>query len=138
LIGGLGNDTYVFGLSSGTDTIVDTDSTVGNVDTISVAAGVVKEQLWFSQSGNDLVMAIIGTGDKSIIKDWYAVGTAGASTTQNQIEQITLSNGNTLANTQVNSLVQAMAAYTPPAMGVTTLSPTYQASLATVIANSWA
>lgn len=137
LIGGLGNDTYVFGIGSGVDTIIDTDSTVGNVDTISVGAGVSKEQLWFTQSGNDLVMSIIGTSDKSIVKDWYAVGTAGASTTQNQIEQIQLSNGNTLANTQVNALVQAMAAYTPPAMGTTTLSTTYQTNLAPVIANSW-
>ncbi len=138
LIGGLGNDTYVFGIGSGVDTIIDTDSTVGNVDTISVGAGVSKEQLWFTQSGNDLVMSIIGTSDKSIVKDWYAVGTAGASTTQNQIEQIQLSNGNTLANTQVNALVQAMAAYTPPAMGTTTLSPAHQTSLAPVIATSWA
>lgn len=137
LIGGLGNDTYVFGLGSGVDTIIDTDSTAGNVDTISVAAGVAKEQLWFSKSGNDLVMSIIGTGDMSIVKDWYAAGASGASTTQNQIEQIKLSNGNTLANTQVNALVQAMAGYIPPAMGTTTLSTTYQTSLAPVIAASW-
>ncbi|MBU3626460.1 calcium-binding protein [Polynucleobacter sp. JS-Safj-400b-B2] len=130
LIGGLGNDTYVFGAGSGTDTIIDADSTAGNLDTISVGAGVAKEQLWFSQSGNDLVMSIIGTNDKDIIKDWFAGS-------QNQIEQIKLSNGNTLANAQVNTLVQAMAGYMPPAMGTTTLSTAYQANLAPVIAANW-
>lgn len=130
LIGGAGNDTYIFGLGSGTDTIIDTDSTAGNVDTISVATGVAKEQLWFSKSGNDLVMSIISTGDKSIVKDWY-LGS------QNQIEQIKLSNGNALLNTDVQKLVQAMAGYTPPSMGSTTLSPSYQANLAPVIAASW-
>jgi Ca2+-binding RTX toxin-like protein len=130
LIGGLGNDTYIFGAGSGTDTIIDTDSTVGNVDTINVAAGVAKEQLWFSQSGNDLVMSIIGTGDKNIIKDWF-VGS------QNQIEQIKTADGKTLLNTDVQKFVQVMNGLTPPAMGTTTLPPNYQTALAPVIAANW-
>lgn len=131
LIGGLGNDTYVFGAGSGTDTIIDADSTLGNMDTISVGAGITKEQLWFSQSGNDLVMSIIGTKDQSIIKDWY-VGS------EHQVEQIKTADGKALLNADVQKLVQVMAGLTPPAMGTTTLSNTQQTALAPVIAASWA
>lgn len=38
---------------------------------------------------------------------------------------------------QVNTLVQAMAAFAPPAPGETTLPPTYQTALAPVIAANW-
>jgi hypothetical protein len=40
-------------------------------------------------------------------------------------------------DTQVDLLVNAMAAFAPPAVGQTTLSATYQSALNPVIAASW-
>jgi Ca2+-binding RTX toxin-like protein len=130
LVGQAGNDTYVFGRGTGQDIVIDTDSTAGNTDVISVGAGVANDQLWFRHVGNDLEISIIGTTDKDVIQNWY-LGS------QNQIEQIKTSNGKVLANTDVDKLVQAMAALTPPASGTSTLSASYQTTLAPVIAANW-
>ena len=130
LNGGLGNDSYVFGLSSGQDVITDTDATVGNSDKLLVSAGVTADQLWFKHVGNDLELSIIGTNDKATVKNWY-LGS------QNQIEQFKTADGKSLVNTDVEKLVQAMAAYTPPAAGSSTLPSTYQTTLAPVIAANW-
>jgi hypothetical protein len=130
LIGGAGNDTYVFSRGTGQDIIIDTDTTAGNTDVISVGAGVTNDQLWFRHVVNDLEISIIGTTDKDVIQNWY-LGS------QNQIEQIKTSNGKVLANTDVDKLVQAMAALTPPASGTSTLSASYQTTLAPVIAANW-
>jgi hypothetical protein len=42
-----------------------------------------------------------------------------------------------LINADVDKLVQAMAAFTPPSMGQTTLPTNYQSSLNTTIAANW-
>jgi Ca2+-binding RTX toxin-like protein len=130
LNGGLGNDSYLFGLSSGQDVITDTDATAGNSDKLLVSAGVTADQLWFKHVGNDLELSIIGTNDKATVKNWY-------SGSQNQIEQFKTADGKTLVNTDVEKLVQAMAAYTPPAAGSSTLPSTYQPTLVPVIAANW-
>lgn len=130
LVGGLGNDTYLFGRDAGRDTIADDDSTVGNNDVIRFGADVAADQLWFRHVGNDLEISIIGTNDTATIQDWYS----GA---QHQIEQIRTSEGHTLANSDVEKLVQAMAAWAPPAPGTLTLSPDRQAALAPVLAVNW-
>jgi Ca2+-binding RTX toxin-like protein len=105
LVGQAGNDTYMFGRGTGQDVIIDADTTAGNSDVISVGAGVANDQLWFRHVGNDLEISIIGTTDKDVIQNWY-LGS------QNQIEQIKTSNGKVLANSDVDKLVQAMAALT--------------------------
>jgi hypothetical protein len=64
------------------------------------------------------------------IKDWY-LGS------DYQVETIATAGGaDTLSNTNVQNLVNAMASLTPPA--TTTLSPEYHAELDTVIAANWA
>jgi hypothetical protein len=47
-------------------------------------------------------------------------------------------NGKTLSDTKVQGLVDAMAGFTPPAVGQTTLPTSYQTTLNAVIASSWA
>jgi hypothetical protein len=42
-----------------------------------------------------------------------------------------------LLDSKVDTLVQAMAAFAPPAAGQTTLPPAYQTALASVIAANW-
>jgi hypothetical protein len=56
---------------------------------------------------------------------------------QYHVEQFKTSNGKTLLDSQVNNLVNAMAAFAPPAAGQTTLPDNYAASLSPVIAANW-
>ena len=125
-----GNDTYLFGAGAGQDTINDTDSTAGNTDSATFASGIANDQLWFRHVANNLEVSIIGTSDKMTIQNWYT-GSA------NHVEQFKTFDNKLLLDTSVENLVQAMAAFTPPAAGQTTLPPAYQTALAPVLAANW-
>ncbi|MDP2015592.1 calcium-binding protein [Hydrogenophaga sp.] len=130
LIGGAGNDTYLLGRGDSGDTVQENDSTSGNTDILRFLEDVSVEQLWFQRVSNNLEVSIIGTGDKATITSWY-------SGSQYQLEQFQVSDGQALMNAQVANLVNAMAAFSPPPMGQTTLTPSQQSSLAPVIAANW-
>lgn len=129
LSGGDGNDTYLFGRGGGADLIKENQSAI-NTDTLLFGADISAEQIWLRQSGSNLEVSIIGTGDKITINNWYA-GDAY------QVERFALANGEVLLDSQVQSLVDAMAGFAPPASGQTTLPQNYQDALAGVIAISW-
>ena len=132
MAGGAGNDTYMLGRGYGADTVVENDTTAGNCDVARFLAGVAADQLWFRQAANNLEVSIIGTTDKLVIQDWYM----GAA---NHVEQFTtIDGGKTLLDSNVQNLVNAMAAFAPPVAGQTSLPPDYQTSLAPVIAANWA
>jgi Haemolysin-type calcium binding protein related domain len=85
--------------------------------------------MWFRQSGNDLLIDVIGTGAQMTVTDWY-LGS------DYQVEEIKTAGGaDTLDHTAVQNLVSAMSSLTMP--GTTTLSPEYHAELDTVIAANW-
>ncbi len=128
LQGGIGNDTYKFGLGYGSDNITDNDSTAGNTDILSFAAGTARDQIWFSQSGNDLLVRIIGTTDQMTISGWYN-GSA------NHVEQLKTSTNNVLLDSQVQNLVNAMAGMAFPS--TTTLTAQQHTQLDAVIAANW-
>ncbi|MDP1612335.1 MAG: calcium-binding protein, partial [Sulfuritalea sp.] len=130
LIGGAGDDTYLLGRGSGGDILTENDSTAGNVDTISVRTGVDADQLWFRHVDGNLEVSVVGTLDSMTIQNWYS-GSAY------HVEQFQTADGKLLLDTQVENLVQAMAAFAPPASGQTTLPPTYQSALAPVLAANW-
>ncbi|MFM9928022.1 calcium-binding protein, partial [Variovorax sp. H27-G14] len=130
LNGGLGNDTYLFNRTSGRDTIYDDDATAGNQDIAQFGAGISANQLWFAKSGNDLLIDIIGTDNRLTVGNWYASNSY-------HVEQFKTSDGKVLLDTQVQSLVNAMAAFSPPAAGQMTLPSSHQASLNSVIAANW-
>ena len=130
LIGGTGNDTYVLGRGYGADFVQENDKTKRNTDVAQFLDGVAKDQLWFERSGNNLVVSIIGTPDQLTIDNWYRGS-------QYHIEQFKTADGATLLDTQVQNLVNAMAAFTPPAAGQTTLPDNYAAQLEPVIASNW-
>lgn len=130
LTGGAGNDSYQLGRGSGSDIIVENDATVGNTDTALFDAGISVDQLWFTKSGNNLVVTVIGTGDQFTVKDWY-LGS------QYHVEQFKTSDGKVLLDSQVQNLVNAMASFSPPAAGQTTLPTNYATSLAPVFAANW-
>ncbi|KPX29379.1 MULTISPECIES: calcium-binding protein [Pseudomonas syringae group] len=64
LSGQFGNDTYLFYRGMGQDTVTDFDWTVGNIDTIKVAADIAPADVTVSRDGNYLYLSIKGTTDK--------------------------------------------------------------------------
>jgi Ca2+-binding RTX toxin-like protein len=130
LAGGMGNDTYLLGRGYGADSIMDNDLTAGNTDIAQFLAGVSRDQIWFQQSGNDLVASIIGTSDKLTVQNWYAGSVS-------HVEQFKTADGSTLLDSNVQNLVNAMAAFAPPAPGQETLPPDYAVALNPVIAANW-
>ncbi len=129
LVGGLGNDTYFFGINSDRD-VIDNKDSVGN-DVLQLATGIQAEQVWLRRLGNDLEVSIIGTNNSTKIKGWYTGDSAS------QLDSIQLSTGNTLLASEVQYLVESMAAFTPPTIGQTTLSTEQQNALGTLITTSW-
>ena len=130
LQGGLGGDTYSVARGSGSDTLLDLDASVSNTDIALFGPTITADQIWFRQLGNDLEASIVGTADKLTISNWYAGS-------QYHVEQFRTSDGKTLLDSQVQSLVNAMASFAPPAMGQTTLPASYAGQLSGVIAANW-
>lgn len=130
LQGNAGSDTYIFGRGAGQDYVYDYDSTTGNLDTIQFNGDVASDQLWFSRSGDDLMVQILGTADSVCIGNWY-------SGTTYQIETFQASDGKVLSSNKVDVLVQAMASFSPPAVGQITLSNNDRQALSPVMLASW-
>lgn len=122
--------TYVLGRGYGADTVQENDATAGNTDVLQFLSGVASDQIWLRQVSNNLEVSIIGTSDKATLTNWYLGN-------QYHVEQFKTSDGKTLLDSQVQNLVSAMAGFTPPAAGQTTLPPNYQTALAPVIAANW-
>ena len=93
-------------------------------------SGIAADQLWFAKSGNNLNVSIIGTNDRFSLTNWYLGN-------QYHVEQFQTSDGKRLIDSQVQNLVNAMAAFSPPAVGQTTLSASQSATLTPLIAANW-
>ncbi|MDR7307614.1 calcium-binding protein, partial [Rhodoferax saidenbachensis] len=130
LVGGAGNDTYWLGRGYDVDTISENDATAGNIDMARFDAGIAVDQLWFTKAGNNLDVNIVGTSDKFTLTNWYLGN-------QYHVEQFKTSDGKILLDSKVQNLVDAMAAFAPPAAGQTTLPANYATSLTPVIAANW-
>lgn len=120
------NDTYIWGRGEGADTLTD----AGGTDQLSILAGVTTEQVWLRRVSNNLEVSLIGTTDRFTITNWY-------TSSANRVESLTLSDNRTLSAAKVQGLVDAMAAFTPPASGQTTLPANYASALGATIASSW-
>jgi len=114
--GGAGADSYsLSSLSDAQVTILDVDGTAGNVDSVTFWSNPYATL--FARNGNDLTVSTMGYAGKLTVKDWF-LGS------DHHIESIQ-SSGNsadgstyyfaTLQDTKVQSLVDAMASFTPPA-----------------------
>lgn len=130
LTGGKGNDAYILGRGYGTDTVIENDSTTGNIDIAQFLSGISTDQIWFQHVGNNLEVSVIGSADKLVIKDWY-LGSAY------HVERFKTADGMTLLDSQVENLVIAMAVFALPEAGQTTLPPAYESSLNPVITAFW-
>nr|MBA3756285.1 putative Ig domain-containing protein [Nitrosomonas sp.] len=71
LVGGTGSDTYMLGRGYKKESVVENDSTAGNIDIVQFLSGISADQIWFQHVGNNLEASVIGTADKLVIKDWY-------------------------------------------------------------------
>ncbi|QZX85032.1 calcium-binding protein [Metapseudomonas otitidis] len=126
LNGGAGNDTYRFGKGDGQDTLYDN----GGNDVLSLGEGINASDVWFKRTGNNLELSVLGSDDKVTISNWYA-------SASNHVETIKTADGKTLLDSQVQNLVNAMAAFAPPTAGNANLTPEQRAQLEVVIAANW-
>jgi len=131
LAGGAGSDTYLFARGDGADVVQESDATAGNKDVLRFERSLDVSQIWLSKvnAGKDLKLSIIGSSDSVTVSSWYA-GPA------NHIEEI-YAGGKKLLDTNVDKLVNAMAAFAPPAAGQTSLPANLQTALQPVIAANW-
>jgi Ca2+-binding RTX toxin-like protein len=129
LIGGQGADTYLVGLGGGSDLISNADTDLA-ADRVLFGAGVTEDQLWFARNGNDLVVSVVGGTDRATLQGWY-------SSTSNRLDHFELSDGATLAATQVQQLVDAMSAFSAPPSSMSSLTLAQQNSVESVIAANW-
>ena len=68
-----GDDTFVFNLGDGQDTIIEHQG----VDTLYFGPNITWEDLTFTQSENDMVISINDTTDSITVKDWFAADEDG-------------------------------------------------------------
>jgi predicted glycoside hydrolase/deacetylase ChbG (UPF0249 family) len=140
LYGGTGSDTYFFNRGDAQepgynhprrDYIVETQASgSADVDRLIFGHDISASQLWFSRSGNDLLIDVIGTCEGVQIANWY-------TDTANQMEAIRSGDGWEVLNSQVDQLVNAMASMTPPPAGQTTPDMQYYASLLPTMVAAW-
>ena len=130
LYGSHNSDTYVFNLGDGVDTIVETASNSGAVDTLRFGADLSPEQLWFQRNGNNLDILVEGSSDRVTVNNWYA-------SSSSRIELMQSSSGLALTESRVQNLVDAMASFGAPAGGTSNLTPDQRAQLDVVIAANW-
>lgn len=128
LVGGTGNNTYAFSLGDGIDVVTDTSG----LDKIKFDSTVLKSDV-----------AIFMDASNNLIIDYNSLSNDSRITVNNQaantIETLELSNGEYLSNSDINQIVQDMAAYAS-SHGITISSvDTVQnnSDLMAIVANSW-
>ena len=79
LYGGSGNDTYVFGRNDNADEITDSDSSAGNVDTVSFKSGIRPDDVLVRRRDQDLILSVKGsTNDSITVRSHFTSGNANA------------------------------------------------------------
>lgn len=119
-----GNNLIIVG--TGQDIITD----VGGSDTLQLASGVSYQDIWLMKSGNNLIIDEYKENATITVTNWFA-------SNYYQLASIESGDGKILLQNQVANLVQAMAAFSPPASGSTSLPANAQATIAPLVASSW-
>jgi Ca2+-binding RTX toxin-like protein len=86
---GNGNDTYIFGRGAGQDTVIDYDTTKGNLDTIKIAGNLLPGDIQVSRDLSNLYLCTNdadGSPNVLTLQDWFV---SDAS----KIERVTFSDG---------------------------------------------
>jgi hypothetical protein len=91
---------YLFGSGDGAMTVANSNAT----SQLDFGPGISDNQLWFTQSGNDLLINVIGSQDQVDVQSWFSGG-------QNaQLAEINDSGGNAI-DSGLNQLIAAMATF---------------------------
>jgi len=91
----------------------------GGQDSITLATASAS-QLWLQQQGGNLDISVLGSNESVTLTNWFYGSAAGS---------ITTSDGVKINDATVANLVQAMAAFAPPAPGQSSYTPSEQAVL---------
>ena len=131
LYGGSGDDTFIFNRGGGSDNIVNDDSTSTDdmVDFGMSGTPIDHDQLWFEQSGNHLLVSVIGTNDTVTLENWYTTGYT--------VDSFESTDGYSLSSADVSTLVTAMALETKPSLGQTDMPTTTYNNLSAELAAAW-
>jgi Ca2+-binding RTX toxin-like protein len=100
---GTGNDTIVFGRGDGEDTLAGGEH--NKHDVVRFGDDIDPMDVMLSRQVDDLRVAIYGTTDQFTVQDWYA-------DRDNRVDKFVASNGQSLDDSKVNQLIQAMAGFT--------------------------
>jgi Ca2+-binding RTX toxin-like protein len=147
--GGVGNDRYVAGhgddvfllnRGSGNDRVFENsvqalDYGDTTHDIVQFGSDIDIDQLWFQKDGDHLKVSVIGTSDSITVEGWFNAGPYGGY--EYRIDEFKTQGGDTLLKYQVDNLVSAMAAFSPPPMGQLTLDQQRANELGAVIAANW-
>ncbi|WP_415896380.1 calcium-binding protein [Neptuniibacter sp. QD57_21] len=127
LEGGSGSDIYYFNQGDGQDTVKESSSSSN--DQLVLGESISYDNVWFSRSGNDLVIDFNSSTDQVKIQSWY-------SSSSYEVEQIKAS-GNVLDHSKVDALVQAMAQFDAPNGVGEEIPQNVKDQLQPVLASSW-
>ncbi|WP_338473496.1 calcium-binding protein [Pseudomonas sp. MS646] len=130
LTGGYFADTYLFNRGDGQDTVNEYDPGYGMSDTLALGTDLSPQDLWFRRSGSDLEISVVGGDEKLTVSNWYQGGVY-------HIEAMKLSDGKTLLDSQVQSLVDTMASFGVAPGAEMTITTDQRAQLDSVLAANW-
>ncbi|MBX8565072.1 hypothetical protein K5D44_10255, partial [Pseudomonas cichorii] len=126
--GGDGNDTYVFATGDGVDHINNSSAAPSDIDVLEFQS-IDPSKLWFSRSGNDLLIDVVGSSDQVNVLGWY-------SSDSQQLDIIKSGEAALYANA-VDSLVSAMAGFGSASGGELTLTQQQRDQVDVLIAANW-
>ncbi len=105
LEGGSGNDTYIFASGDGQDLIRNNDAVSTN-DRLLFGGSISANDVWFEQSGDNLVVSILGSTDEVVFENWY-------TDPSRTVDRIETSDGSVLVESSIQQLVSAMDGFVP-------------------------
>lgn len=112
LIGGDDSDVYLIDRDSGSDEIRNYDSSGDDIDVIGYR-DISRNDLWFSRTGDDLVISVIGSNVQTTIKGWYT--TTNASDRASYKIDFFLAGEHATSTINAEALVALMAGKNKPA-----------------------
>lgn len=112
LIGGTGSDTFFIDINSGADVIENFDPDGNDIDVIGYQ-NIDRRSLWFTRSGDDLVVSVIGSSVQTTIRNWYLVASTDARA--NYKIDFILADQHYTKTVNAEGLVTLMAGYAKPA-----------------------
>ena len=97
------SDTYLFNKGDGHDTIVEVSQySSSSRDEVLFGAGLDSDDASFSRVGNDLQLDFAEGGDSLTFQGWF-------TSSYTQVESLQFADGRSISNTELNSLIAAMA-----------------------------